>query len=85
MSTPIEDIIGEGFSNVIGDPTIIGLVFLGFFVGFVFLQDTRMDLKVAIIIPVCLLAMVWLPWFGILIALAVGALAYLALMKFINR
>lgn len=85
MPTYIETLLGEGMTNVVGDPTIIGIIFIGFFAGFVFLQDTRLDVKVAILTPICLLSMIWIPWFGVLIALAVGALSYLAIMKFINR
>jgi predicted branched-subunit amino acid permease len=48
------------------DPYILGLILLAFFVGYVLLQNTRMDAKVVILAPVCVLAMLFIPsliWF----------------------
>lgn len=77
----IEEFIGQGFSSVIGDPNLMGIIFLGFFAGFVMLQGTRLDGKVAILVPASLLALIFIPWLAVLLALAVGVLIYLAMRK----
>jgi len=62
--------IAGGISNCMnsqfGDPLMLGLIVLGFFVAFVMLQRTGMDAKVVILAPACVLAMLFIPsliWF----------------------
>jgi hypothetical protein len=81
MTEPIETIIGNGFSSVFGSNDIIGLIFLAFFGAFVMLQDTRFDVKVLIMIPALLLAMVFISWLSIAVVIALGFLVYLAARK----
>ncbi len=83
--TYFEEVIGNGFSDVVGDPTIAGIIFLGFFISFVMLQDTRLDAKLMVLVPAMILSMVYIPWLGILCALGFGSIVYLALTRFLNR
>jgi hypothetical protein len=85
MPTFFEEIIGNGFMSVVGDQTIIGLLLLAFFGGFLLLQDTRLDVKVMIMVPVLLLTMTYISFFNVVVALILSVLAYLALMKVINH
>jgi len=77
----IEEFIGQGFSSVLGDPSLIGAIFLAFFAVFVMLQGTRLDGKVAVLVPASILAIIFIPWLAVLLALVVGVLIYLAMRK----
>lgn len=73
--------------DIVGDPLFIGILILVFFGVFVMLQNTRLDHKLAIMVPAALLA---LGFFGagvayFLIAFFFAGVLYLAFMKFINK
>jgi hypothetical protein len=85
MPTFFEEIIGNGFTSVVGDQTMIGVLLLAFFGGFLLLQDTRLDVKILIMVPVLLLTMTYIDIFNVVIVLVLTVLAYLALMKVINH
>ena len=57
----IESMFDEGMRSVVGDPTFIGLLIWIFFGGFVMLQNTRIDVKMAIMVPATFLAMAFFP------------------------
>lgn len=78
----IEEFLASGFQTVLGDAALEGILVLVFFGAFVLLQNTRLDHKVCILAPGVLLAALFIPWLGALLALILGALGYLALMKF---
>lgn len=81
----LEQFIAQGFSAIIGNPLVLGIMLMGIFTGFVLLQGLRLDGKVAILVPVSLLAITLIPWFAVLIGLAVGVLLYLAIMLFTQK
>lgn len=85
MPTYFENVIGEGANQVVGDPLVMGLMFLGFFMAFIMLQNTRLDHKIMVLVPASILAMVWIPWFSIVLALVGGGMMYLVVMKFTNK
>lgn len=83
---PIEDLFANGMSQAFGDPLYMGLLILFFFGGFVFLQNTRLDSKIAIMTPVAILTIIFLgPLIGFLIMIIGGLLIYVALMRVINK
>lgn len=83
--TFIEDFIGNGFSTIIGDAALEGVLMLTFFGGFVLLQNTRLDHKVCILTPAVILACMFIPWLGVVLALVLGIIGYLAFMKLTGR
>lgn len=85
MPSFLENYAGNGVGGVVGDPSILGILFIGFFSAFVMLQDTRLDGKLVVLVPVLILATVFIPWLSVLIALGLGAIVYIALMKLINH
>lgn len=83
---PIENLFANGMSQAFGDPIYSGLIILLFFGGFVFLQNTRLDTKIAIMTPVAILTIIFLgPIIGFLIMVVGGLLIYFALMRVINK
>ena len=82
---PIESLIHNGALNTVGDPTFLGLLVLGFFLAFIFFQNTRFDAKMVVIIPATFLAIAFAPILMILTAFILSGLLYLALNKLISR
>lgn len=85
MVTFFESIIGDGITYVIGDQTIIGVLFLGFFAAFVALQGTRFDVKVLVMVPVIILATVYIPLLAVLLPLGLAFIIHAAFTKLDNR
>ena len=85
MPTFFEEVIGNGFTSIVGDQTMIGVLLLAFFGGFLLLQDTRLDVKILIMVPALLLAMTYISFFNVVVALILAVLVYAALMKFLNH
>ena len=84
--TSLEEIIAGGIIDIVGDPFLAGLLVLVFFGGFVFLQGTRLDAKVAILIPAVLLAFAVFPSFMMVpFLLVISFVLYLAVTKFLGR
>jgi hypothetical protein len=81
----LENWFGDNTQYIVGEPFVAGIIFIGFFVGFLFIQNVGLDAKVAILIPALLLSMIFIPWLAVLLALGVGVVVYLALTKFTNR
>lgn len=84
-STYLENWFGGNWGNIIGDPLVSGLILMGFFSIFVMLQDTRLDGKLAIMVPACILASFFTPIFTLIAIFMVSGVMYLALTKFTNR
>jgi len=83
----LEGYVHDGTMNIVGDPIFIGFLVLIFFGVFVMLQNTRLDHKLAIMVPAALLS---LGFFGagvvyFLLAFFFAGILYLAFMKFINK
>lgn len=85
VATTIEQFISDGFSNVLGDTAIMGIVFIAFFTIFVMLQGTRLDGKLTILVPVLILSAIFIPWMAVLLALGLGVVIYLAAIKMFER
>ena len=83
--TVLEELIAEGFAQIAGNPFILGLLVLVFFTVFVMLQNTRLDTKIAIIIPAIFLAMAFAPILAIPFALGITFILYLAITKALGK
>lgn len=81
----LEAFIADGFAAIVGEPTMLGIMLVSVFTVFVMLQGLRLDGKVAIIVPTCILAIVLIPWLAVLLGLGVGILIYLAIMLLTNK
>lgn len=81
----IEDVIGAGVAEVTGDPTITGLVFIGFFFAFVMLQGTRFEGKIVVLLPVFFLSLIFLPILLVFAIIAAAFIAYIAVMRAVNK
>jgi len=80
-----EIVISEGMTNILGGPELAGIIFIAFFLGFVTIQNTRIDHKLAIITPVMILSIVFFNWFAILLAFLGGFVFYLALKRWFGQ
>jgi hypothetical protein len=78
---PIESSISNGLTSVINNNAILALLMVAFFMIFVMLQGTRLDGKVAIMIPALFLAIALEPIFAFVVVLGVGILAWRALNR----
>lgn len=78
---PLESAISDGIFSVINNNAILALILLGFFMIFVMLQGTRLDAKVAVMIPALFLAIALEPIFAFVVVLGVGFLAWKALSR----
>lgn len=85
MSGFFEQTIGDGFVQVTGDPAIAGLMFIGFFLAFVMLQGTRLEGKIAVILPVLFLSLQFFSFMLVFAVLGAAGIAYLALTRIVNR
>lgn len=85
MSTYIEDFFGASWNSVVGDPLVSGVLLIAFFGIFVMLQNTRLDGKIAVLLPALILASLFAPIFIAFAVFLAGGLLYLALTKFTNR
>ena len=95
----IERYLTCGFRAAIGGGKIAGvdaastaevfmaILIVGFFLAFVMMQNTRFDAKVAIMIPVIIMAAIWATtgWLMTLLVFGIGILLYLAFGKMINK
>lgn len=82
---PLESLIGNGFGVIFGNPLLLGLVLIGLFGAFVMLQGGRLDAKVVVLVPIGVLALMFIPGLLFPIAVAVGFLIYLAIMRLIVK
>lgn len=85
MGSPIEAALANGMLGIVGDPLYTGLLVLGFFAGFVILQNTSLPLKVLIITGAAFLASAFIPFLGLITALATSALLYAGIMRVVNK
>lgn len=74
--------IGQAFGT---DATFLGFLLIGIFALWLVIGNTRIDHKAAIFIPVCLLAGAFISWIVLIMALIVGAILALLVLKFFNR
>lgn len=81
MVTYLEQFISTGFQQVLGNNIWIGMVFVGFFVAFVLMQKSSMESKAVILIPVSMLAIIFIPWLFIIVGLVCGFLVMGAIQK----
>jgi len=83
MPLSIEDFVGTRAGTIAGDGTFIGLLLLGLFFGFVLIQRTSLDTKLAILVPAAILSMVFFSAiFRIVFVLLAGGILYLAYKRF---
>ena len=81
MVTYLEQFISEGFMRLLGNNIWVGMVFVGFFVAFVLMQRSSLESKAVILIPVSMLAVIFIPWLFIITGLIAGFLVMGAIQK----
>jgi hypothetical protein len=84
MTISIETFIGEGITQIVGSMPILGIFFIAFFVIFTMLQNTRIDGKMAILIPVLFMAGAFFDFMIYLLVIFLAFILALAISK-INR
>ena len=77
-----EQLIGQGLQTIFGNSIWLGLLLLIWFGVLTLLQNLRLDAKLAILVPASLLAMVYLPMIGIIGAIIIAVVLFLAVEKF---
>jgi hypothetical protein len=82
---PFESLIGNGFGIIFGNPLFLGLILIGLFGAFVMLQGGRLDAKIVVLVPIGILALLFIPGLIFPLAVAVGVLIYLAIMRMIVK
>jgi hypothetical protein len=82
---PFESLIGDGFGAIFGNPLLIGLVLIGLFGAFVMLQGGRLDAKIVVLVPIGILTLLFIPGLVFPLAVAIGFLIYLAIMRLIVK
>jgi len=68
--------VGACMNFYLGGDILVGILFIAFFCAFLFLQNTRVDFKLMIIVPLVILSMAWFSWFYIILMMIGGYLAY---------
>ena len=81
--------IGDSISNCLlqnayGDMAFAGIMFLGFFLAYMVLQNTRVETKAVILIPVFILSAVFFNWMLVMVAIVASFIMFLALNKGLN-
>lgn len=85
MTGFLEQTMGDGFTQVTGDPLLAGLMFVGFFLAFTMLQGTRLEGKIVVILPVLFLSLIFMPFMLVFAVIGAAFLAYLAVARAVNR
>lgn len=77
----ISDGLGNCFSYYLGgDPFMLGVVFLLFFAAFLFLQNTKNDFKMVMLVPITILSLIWIPWIYVPVLMIGGYVLYRVVM-----
>jgi hypothetical protein len=79
------DSIGACTGHYVGDVGLLFLFFVGFFLAYTVLQNTRVEAKAVILIPVFILSATFFPWMLIAVAMVASFLLFLALNKVSSR
>jgi len=85
MGTGLESNLAEGVLSAVGNPIYAGLLVLGFFAGFVILQNTSFPLKATIVVAACFLAAAYIPFLGLIAALVSAVILYAGAMRVIGK
>ena len=85
----IERYITCNFGRLVGNaemgPIVLAIMVLTFFTVFVMMQNTRLDGKLAVLIPVVILVAVWMGWIMWIVLFIVGGILFLGLIRFITK
>ena len=85
MGNPLETNIADGILQATGSDFFTGLLVLVFFLGITLMQGTRMEAKIAILVPAMLLAAAFIPLLRIIVALVGAALLWFAYTRMFQR
>lgn len=87
LTTSLTDCVGDRLSWAVGDPFFGAVLLLGFIGVFVMMQDTRLDVKVAVMIPVFIIvaAISQITWLFPLTVLGIAMILLAILLKLVNR
>ena len=79
------DSIANCTSYYVGDATLLFLLFIGFFVAYTVLQNTRIDAKLVVLVPIFILSATFFNWILVMVAMIASFLLFLALNKVCSR
>lgn len=79
LSCSFATLVGGSFQYGQG---LLAVLFCGFFVTFVMFQNTRIEGKMVVLIPVAFMMAIWVGWIMMLLGGFVGIILYLALRRF---
>jgi len=86
MTQMIWDLIGETLTEVVGNPLILGVIFIFFVVMMALSMRLNSPALLVIMIPTMVVASLWVGTVGkIFIAIALGSIIALALIRWIRR
>jgi len=86
MTQMIWDLIGETLTEVVGNPLILGVIFIFFIVMMALSMRLNSPALLVIMIPTMVVASLWVGVAGkIFIAIALGSIIALALIRWIRR
>jgi len=68
--------IGNCMTTYLGGDFMVGILFLAFFAAFIFLQNTRGDFKLMIVVPLVMLSLIWFSWLYAILFIVGGYLLY---------
>ena len=81
----IEALINSGIMSVIGDPFIAGILTLALFALFIFLGNTRFDVKIGVMTGASMLAVPLAPVLILPLGLGISVVGYFVIMKVISK
>ena len=79
------DSIANCTGQYIGDIGLLFMFFVGFFLAYTVLQNTRIEAKLVIMIPILVLSSVFFNWMLVMVAMGASLLLFLAISRFQNK
>lgn len=83
----LESWIGCNAVQTMGNIQLVGVLFVGFFLGFVLMQNVRLEVKILILFPAAILSMLFFGYtvVWLLAGIPFGMIVWIALQKLFNR
>ncbi len=78
---PLEEIFFNGMLSAVGNPMWLGFLVVGFFLGFVIFQGTRLDVKIFAMTAALILGGIYSPFIPLFGFLGLGIILYWGIMR----
>lgn len=75
----LEQFISSGFADIFGEGIMLGIIFLGLFVGWAVVSRISFESKLVLIVPAFIMASIFIDWLLIIVLLVVGVLVGLGI------